>query len=235
MRKNAINCLVVLVMLYMAIILVNMIMTNRFILLFGNEFVLGGAFFSPLLFVVGDVIAELFGFKRSRFIIYVAFASQFIFVACVLAVMHAPYPATWHHEDAFDTVFGTLARINISSFLAFVFASIINAGILTRWKALVNGRFFWLRSLGSSTFSEFLYSAFAIIMIEFNNVSTEHIVSIILLTFLIKIAYSLIFAFPGNLLVYLLKKYIQADYGNENSVEEAKGGRLGGDSLISKV
>lgn len=191
--------------------LANMIMTNRFILLFGHTFVLGGAFVSPLLFILGDIIAELYGFKLSKRIIWSAFACQFIFVIAIKCVMLSPAPGIWHGQDAFNFVFGSLLRINISSFLAFVFATLLNAYILTRWKELVHGKYFWLRSLGSSTFAEALYSAFAIIMIEFNNVSPENIFSIILFTYLIKVIYSTVFAFPANFIVNLINRHSEKD------------------------
>ena len=59
-------------MFYMSVMLLNAVMTNRYI---GTDsfFLLGGVFVSPFLFVLDDIIAEIFGYKITRMVILSGF------------------------------------------------------------------------------------------------------------------------------------------------------------------
>lgn len=102
-------------------------------------------------------------------------------------------------------------RIDISGFAAYIIANLVNSYILTRWKILLKGRRFWLRSLGSSTFSEALYSLLAIILMEIQSIPLSNILKLALISYLIKATYSVIFAGPANLLVNYIKKLTGID------------------------
>lgn len=117
----------------------------------------------------------------------------------------APYPAFFKDYYAYSLIFGQLLYIVMSSFVAYLVSGLINIRIITKWKVLLQGRYFWLRSLGSSTIAEALYSAIAILMMEMGSLPLKNIWQIILVSYLIKVTYSLIFAWPSNLLVNYIK------------------------------
>jgi queuosine precursor transporter len=204
------QCLIFLSMLYLSLMLCNAIFTNRWISL-GHDFVFGGAFVSPLLFILGDIIAEIFGYKIAKNMIWFAFICQTVFAILCETLIATPFPSTWHEEHAYVYVFGSLLRIDISGFVAFFTSNILNILIITRWKIIVRGRLFWLRSLGSSTIAEACYSAIAILMIGFGSFSFHTMFRIILITYFIKVSYSVILAYPGNMLVNSLKQTFKID------------------------
>lgn len=76
---------------------------------------------------------------------------------------------------------------------------------------LLSGRMFWLRSLGASTISEALYSGIAILMIGFGSLPFLSMLHIIILTYLIKVGYSILCAYPGNMLANYLKESFKLD------------------------
>lgn len=197
-------------MVYMSIMLVNAILTNRYI---GkdNLFVLGGTFTSPLVFILDDIIAEIYGYKIARAVIFTGFFSQSLFVVICQLVINAPYPS-FFNETAYATVLGwSLMRINISGFFAYISANLVNSYILSRWKVLLKGRYFWLRSLGSSTISEVLYSFIAILMMEFASISLKSILQVAVISFSIKVLYSIVLVGPVSILVNYLKKLTGID------------------------
>jgi uncharacterized integral membrane protein (TIGR00697 family) len=204
------KCLIFLSMLYISIMLCNAVFTNKWISL-GSYFVFGGAFISPLLFILGDIIAEIFGYKIARNIIGFAFICQTLFAILCETVIATPSPSNWHEEHAYVYVFGSIFRIDISGFVAFFTSNIMNILIITRWKIIVQGRLFWLRSLGSSTIAEACYSTIAILMIGFCNLPFYTMLRIIWITYLIKVIYSVILAYPGNMLVNYLKQVFKID------------------------
>jgi queuosine precursor transporter len=198
--------LIIISMFYMSIMLCNAILTNRYI---GNNeiFVLGGTFTSPFVFILDDIIAEIYGYKITQYVILYGFAAQTLFVIiCQLALL-APHPAFFKEQSSYAYILGTtLLRIDISGFAAYIIANLANTYILTRWKILLKGRKFWLRSLGSSTFSEALYSFIAVSMMETKSIPLSSILKVALISFGIKAIYSIVLACPANFLVNYIKK-----------------------------
>jgi len=202
-------------MLYLGIMISNTILTEKWIAL-GRYFVFGGAFVSPFLFFLGDIIAEIFGYSIAEKIIWCGFISQTIFAFIVKIFLHTTAPVNWHEAHSFCYVLDPLLRIDISGFVAFVVSSTVNISIITKWKILMRGRFFWLRSIGSSTVAEAVYSAIAILMIGFGTLSFSSMLPVIEITCLIKIIYSLILAYPGAIFVNYLKDRLHIDVYETN-------------------
>lgn len=203
--------LIIVAMLYMSIMLCNAVLTNRYI---GNDklFILGGTLTSPLIFILDDIVAEIYGYKITFCMILSGFASQTIFVIICQLALITPYPSFFQGQDAYLQILGpTLLRIDISGFVAYITANLVNSYLLTKWKVLLKGRKFWLRSLGSSAFSEALYSLIAIIMMEINAIPLHSVFRVIAISYFIKATYSIIFAVPANLLVNYLKNLTGID------------------------
>lgn len=198
-------------MLYMSIMFCNAILTNRYIGI-NNFFVLGGTFTSPFIFIMDNIIAEIYGYKITRAVIISGFMGQTIFVLICQLVLKTPYPSFFQSQFSYKNILGpSLFLINISGFLAYISANLINSYIITRWKILLKGRHFWLRSLGSSTFSEALYSFIAILTMELKSLSLHSIIKVAILSYLIKVIYSVIFSYPANLIVNYVKNKIGID------------------------
>lgn len=198
--------LVILSMLYMSLMLFNAILTNRYI---GTDwlFVLGGTLTSPFIFILDDIIAEIYGYKITRSVIFSGFIMQLLFCFLSIAIIDfTPHPSFFTENDLYSNMFGnSLLHITISGFIAYAIANLVNAYIITRWKVLLKGKKFWLRSIGSSIFSEILYSSIAIVMMEIGRISLEEVIKVIIISCSIKILYSIIFAFPANVLTNYIK------------------------------
>jgi len=189
----------------MSIMLCNAVLTNRYI---GSDtkFILGGTLTSPLVFILDDIITEIYGYKVARNVILSGFAAQTLFVLICCLVVSSPSPGFFQEKNTYYHILGpSLLRINVSGFVAYITANIINSYIIARWKILVKGKYFWLRSIGSSTFSEALYTFLAIIMMELNSIALIDIFRVASISFLIKLLYSAIFAGPANVLVNYIK------------------------------
>ncbi len=193
-------------MLFMIIMLCNSILTNRYISITGSLFVLGGTFTSPITFILGDIIAEIYEYEIARYVIISGYICQTLFAIICKLVIHSPTPTFFKNYQTYINVFDPLLYIDISSFVAFMISGLVNIYIITKWKRVTCGRYFWLRSLGSSTIAEALYSAIAIIMMEIDSIPIGNMYKVILLSYLIKVIYSIIFAAPANALVNYIKQ-----------------------------
>jgi uncharacterized integral membrane protein (TIGR00697 family) len=198
-------------MLYVCFMICNATLTNRYISLSKDIFILGGTLTSPLTFILGDIIAEIFGYKIAKQTIWCGFICEAIFAAICGSVARAPYPDFFKDYNAYSSIFGQLWYIVISSFIAFVVSGLVNIRIITRWKFLLQGRYFWFRSLASSTIAEALYSIIAILMMELGSIPLSYVWKVILVSYLIKVAYSITLAWPGSVIVNYIKLVSKID------------------------
>ena len=193
-------------MLYITIMLVVAVLSEKIIIIAGH-ITMAGTLFIPFWFILSDIITEIYGYKISRQIIWLTFLCHLIFsVACEIALL-APHPAFWQGQKNYEFVLGHLLRITLSAFIAYIASGMLNIYLIAKWKILVKGKYFWLRSFGASTIGELLYTVLAVIMIQFHILTFNQMFQIILTSYSIKVICSLLSAFPANFIVILLKHY----------------------------
>lgn len=108
----------------------------------------GGALLFPLTYVLGDVLAEVYGFKGARRAILIGFLVSALASITFLIVGIAPPAADWGNQEAFDAILGFVPRIVLASLLGYLVGQLLNAWVLVRMKA--GNRGLWTRLLGSS-------------------------------------------------------------------------------------
>lgn len=201
----------------------NTVLTNRLV---GSDsfFVLGGTLTSPFIFVLDNIVAEIYGYRVAQFMIISAFIVLTIFVIICQSIIFAPYPAIFKEQHAYFYVLGpNFFRIEMSGFVAYIISNLLNSYIISRWKILVKGRIFWIRNLGASAFSEILFSFLAVFMMELHSIPVNNILRIIIISCVIKIIFTLCFSYPAQVLVNYLKKLTGIDvYDFKNEFTPAK-------------
>lgn len=110
----------------------------------------GGVFLFPLAYILGDVLAEVYGLKASRRAILTAFALALVASLTILLVQVSPPAAGWENQDAFAAVLGFVPRIVAASLVAFLAGQLVNAWVLDRLRRKTSGRFLRTRLIGST-------------------------------------------------------------------------------------
>ncbi len=121
---------------------------------FGPISITGGLLVFPVSYIINDCVCEVWGYSKTRLLIWYGFAMNFIFVmfgALCDAIPGAPY---WDNEEGFHAIFGLAPRIVFASFLAFIIGSFINAYVMSRMKISSEGRHFSRRAILSTIFGE---------------------------------------------------------------------------------
>ena len=95
----------------------------------------GGAFLFPLVYVVGDVLSEVYGWHATRRAIWLAFAMSALAAGTFWLVQQAPPADDWPNQDAFEAVLGFVPRIVLASLCGFLVGQLLNAWVLVRIKA----------------------------------------------------------------------------------------------------
>lgn len=94
----------------------------------------GGAFLFPLTYILGDVLAEVYGMKGARRAILLGFGTSILASATFLLVGAAPAAADWPNQDAYSAVLGFVPRIVLASLLGYLAGQFLNAWVLVRLK-----------------------------------------------------------------------------------------------------
>ena len=120
----------------------------------GSLTVTAGLLVFPISYIIKDCIAEVWGFKKARLIIWSGFAMNFFVVALGLIAVAIPAAPFWEGEEHFDFVFGMAPRIVAASLMAFLVGSFLNAYVMSKMKVASQGRNFSARAIWSTVVGE---------------------------------------------------------------------------------
>ena len=121
---------------------------------FGPVNLTAGIIVFPVSYIINDCIAEVWGFRRTRFVIWLGFMLNFFAVGVGQIAVIIPAAPFWEGEEAFNFVFGLAPRVTIASFLAFIFGSFVNAYVMSKMKLQSKGKHFSLRAIVSTLAGE---------------------------------------------------------------------------------
>ena len=120
----------------------------------GSLTVTAGLLVFPISYIINDCIAEVWGFKKARLIIWSGFAMNFFVVALGLIAVAIPAAPFWEGEEHFNFVFGMAPRIVAASLMAFLVGSFLNAYVMSKKKVASQGRNFSARAIWSTVVGE---------------------------------------------------------------------------------
>lgn len=120
----------------------------------GGLSVTAGLLVFPISYIINDCIAEVWGFKKARLIIWSGFAMNFFVVALGLIAVAIPAAPFWEGAEHFNFVFGMAPRIVAASLLAFLVGSFLNAYVMSKMKVASQGRNFSARAIWSTIVGE---------------------------------------------------------------------------------
>jgi queuosine precursor transporter len=196
--------------LYIAILFVAVLMISNTIAVkliqFGPFIVSAATFIFPVSYIFGDILTEVYGYKASRKIIWSGFGVLTLMSLFYWIAQKLPAASTWHNQEAFDLILGSVPRIVLASMIAYFAGEFSNSFILSRMKVLTQGKHLWMRTIGSTIVGEgvdsivFVFIAFAGIM------PLKVLFTIIISIYLFKVAYEIIITPLTYLVVNKLKK-----------------------------
>ncbi|HEX3600130.1 MAG TPA: queuosine precursor transporter [Lacipirellulaceae bacterium] len=115
----------------------------------------GAVVFFPITYILGDVLTEVYGFRRARRVIWLSFGAQLYAAAMSWAVLAMPPdPNRLEIQHHYEAVFSATPRIFIVSLLAFLVGDFVNSIIMARRKVIDQGRAYWKRAILSTVFGQ---------------------------------------------------------------------------------
>ena len=160
----------------------------------------------PVSYIFGDVLTEVYGYARSRRVIWIGFGCN-VLMAVVgwLAVQLPPAPG-WPNQQAFATVMAFVPRMVTASLIAYWAGEFANSYVLAKMKIITSGRWLWTRTIGSTVVGQAIDS-FLVVAITFSGVMPlAALARVTISIYLVKVIYETVATPATYLVVNFLKR-----------------------------
>jgi len=155
------------IIMAVALVMSNILAVKQFTI-FGFPSTAGLLIF-PITYVINDCIAEVWGYKKARLIIWASFAMNFVAVLLFQLSVILPPAAEFTMQNAYAAVLAQTPRIVIASLIAFLAGSFLNAYVMSKMKILHKGKKFGQRAIASTVVGEladtFLFTFIAFLFV----------------------------------------------------------------------
>ena len=164
--------------------------------LFGlTDFTFGaGVLFFPISYLFGDILTEVYGYARSRRVIWAGIGAMLFASLMSFVVVNLPVAKTMNPQQqaAIEMIFGQTPRIVAASLTAFFAGEFVNSFVLAKMKILSAGKNLWMRTIGS-TFAGEAVDSLIFYPVAFLGVwSTEQVLSVMWSNYLLKVGWEVL-------------------------------------------
>lgn len=177
----------------------------------GNHIMPASGFVIPLWYLFGNVATEIYGYKASRKLVWLSLIATLLFLAFLEGLIRLPPPGDWQYQFYYDYVIGHLIKVFLAGFIGIFVGGFVSNALLSKWKILAKGKYYWFRSLISSIVGQAIYIVIALIPIFYDLVSTKELIGIMLISLLAKVIIVAILISPIAFMVNKLKKLENTD------------------------
>ncbi|MSR87074.1 VUT family protein [Candidatus Peribacteria bacterium] len=177
-----------------------------------------GTLMFPLIYIFGDILTEVYGYRQSRRVIWVGFAAAALMSGCFWVIQHLPGEAQWQGyagDAAYGAILGGVSSggIIVASLTAYFLGEFSNSYILAKMKVATEGKHLWMRTIGSTVVGEGLdTTGFVLIATLFGVFPWELFWTLVLTNYIFKVAVEVVFTPVTYTVVGFLKRAEQEDY-----------------------
>ena len=182
-----------------------------------------GTLLFPVAYIFGDVLTEVYGYKRSRRVIWAGFACLALSAAIFWVIRTMPGEATWQGyagDNAYNAILGGMSSggIVLASLAGYWTGEFTNSFILAKMKVLTDGRWLWTRTIGSTIFGELVDTVmFVVVASAFGVFPWSLFLTLTLTNYLFKCGVEALMTPITYLIVNSLKRAESEDYYDRNT------------------
>jgi uncharacterized integral membrane protein (TIGR00697 family) len=200
----------ILVALFVAVLLISNIASTKILILWKFTFD-GGTILFPLSYIFGDILTEVYGFRRSRRVIWLGFISALLMSLVLYVVQILPPASDWPNQKAFETLLGFVPRIVLASLIAYFMGEFSNSVTLSLLKIRTKGKYLCVRTIVSTIIGEGI-DTIVFCMVAFYGVLPDNLLwAVILSNYIFKCSVEILFTPLTYLVVSFLKKKEKVD------------------------
>lgn len=211
MHSNNKNHLQLLAVLFTCFLIISNIAAVKIVEIAGYVFPAGLIFF-PITFIFDDIITEVYGFKASRRIIWLAFLANLLVTTSLFIVTQLPSSAYFQEQSAFEAIFTLTPRILFASLVSYLIGEFANSYVLAKLKVATNGKMFGLRAIASTIIGVGLDTVLFCSIAFYGIIPNEVILSLIGFQYFVKVTYEIMILPITYKIVAYLKESENIDF-----------------------
>jgi len=196
---------------FVAVLLVSNVASTK-IVAFGPFSFDGGTLLFPLAYIFGDILTEVYGYARSRRVIWIGFF-WLLAAAVVFAIVDwLPPAADWPNQDAFNAILGQTPRIVAASLLAYFAGEFANSFVLAKMKVATEGRWLWMRTIGSTLVGEGIDTVVFVLVAFYGVLPNALLWAVLVSNYIFKVGVEVLFTPVTYRVVAFLKRAEHENY-----------------------
>lgn len=211
MKGAAYKYIDIITALFVAVLLISNIASTK-IVKFGFFSFDGGTLLFPLSYIFGDVLTEVYGYKKAKRAIWIGFVSALLLSVVLIIVGWLPPAAGWTNQAAYETILGLTTRIVIASLIAYCAGQFANSYIMAKMKILTKGKALWSRTIASTLAGEFVDTLLFVLIAFWGLLPQTLLITVLVSNYIFKIGVEIIFTPLTYKIVNFLKKNEEEDY-----------------------
>jgi len=176
----------ILVALFITVLIVSNIASTKIVHFYSLTFDAGTILF-PLAYIVGDIITEIYGFRKMRRLIYLGIGMLLITTLTFYIVGLLPHAIDWTGQDAYNSILGVVWRIVGASIIALFFGEFFNSYILAKLKIQTKGKGIWGRVVGSTAIGSLIDTTLFSTIAFAGTMSSSTLIQLIATVYLVKV------------------------------------------------
>jgi uncharacterized integral membrane protein (TIGR00697 family) len=176
-------------------------------------FVFGaGVFFFPFSYIFGDVLTEVYGYAKTRRVVWAGFAALAFASLMSIAIVALPPAPDWGNQEAYATIFGQTPRIALASLIAYWAGEFANSFVMARMKVMMDGRSLWMRTIGSTVVGQAVDSLIFYPVAFYGVWATNDVMLVMVSNYFIKVGWEAVITPFTYMTVNFLKRKENEDY-----------------------
>ena len=196
-RTNGEMPFMVVTALFVTLYLVSNIMAVKVISFFDIIYFDAGTITFPFAYMLGDILTEIWGYQKAKKVIWMTFLCNIIMMIFTQVAVWLPSPDYLEGTAiAYDNVFTYVPRIVIASLTGFLLGELSNAWLMDRIKKKTEGRFLWIRTIGSSIAAHLLDTVPFVLIAFIGTMTTRDIIMMIVTQYFMKLGIEVVFGTP---------------------------------------
>ena len=194
--------------MFVALIMISNIVATKLISI--GPFIYSGAIIIfPITYIFGDILTEVYGYSRSRRIIWNGFFALIFMSFVFWLVEMLPSAPFWQHQEAYKAILGFVPRIVFASILGYFAGEFSNSYVLSKLKILTKGRHLWVRTISSTILGEGVDTIIFATVAFYGIIPGIALVTAIILGYLFKVIYEV----AATPITYRIVKYLKRSEG----------------------
>ncbi len=209
-NKPASRYFEVIMALFVAVLLISNMASTKIVSLWAFTFD-GGTLLFPLGYIFGDVLTEVYGYRRSRKVIWTGFFAALLMSLVLWVVQLLPPAPGWEGQEAYAAIAGFVPRIVLASLVAYFAGEFTNSFLLSKLKIRMEGRHLWVRTIGSTLAGEGVDTLLFCLVAFYGTLPGDLLATVILSNYLFKCGVEILLTPATYGMVRFLKKRENCD------------------------